>query len=45
MNLILFAVQSLAALVDLARAIVELALLLKGSMTPENGGVQTGEEE
>lgn len=45
MNLILFAAQLLAALLDLAVAVVELVLTLKGRKSPEGSGADAGKEE
>lgn len=45
MNLILFAAQLLAALLDLAAAIVELVLILKGSKSSESVEAENGEGE
>ena len=45
MNLILFAAQLLAALLDAAAAAFELVFLLKGSKSPESVENDNGEEE
>ena len=44
-NLILFAAQLLAALLDAAAAVFELVLLLKGSKSPESVENDDGKEE
>ena len=45
MNLILFAAQLLAALLEAATAVVELVLLLKGRKAPKDSKADTGREE
>ena len=45
MNLILFAAQLLAALLDLAAAIVGLVFMLKGSKSPGGIEANAGKEE
>ena len=45
MNLILFAAQLLAALLEAATAVIELALLLKERKSPESSEADTGREE
>ena len=45
MNLILFAAQLLAALLEAATAVIELFLLLKGRKSPESSKADTGREE
>ena len=45
MNLILFAAQLLAALLETATAVIELALLLKGRKSSESSEADTGREE
>ena len=45
MNLILFAAQLLAALLEAARAVIELVSLLKGRKSPESSETDTGREE
>ena len=45
MNLILFAAQLLAALLEAATAVIELALLLKVRKSSESSEADTGREE
>ena len=45
MNLILFAAQLLAALLEAATAVIELALLLKERKSPEGSEADTGRGE
>lgn len=45
MNLILFAAQLLAALLETATAVIELVSLLKGRKSPEGSEIDTGREE
>ena len=45
MNLILFAAQLLAALLEAATAVIELVSLLKGRKSPEGSEINTGREE
>lgn len=42
MNLILFAAQLLAALLEAATAVIELVSLLKGRKSPESSEADTG---
>ena len=45
MNLILFAAQLLAALLEAATAVIELVSLLKGRESPKSSETDTGREE
>lgn len=45
MNLILFAAQLLAALLETATAVIELVSLLKERKSPKGSEIDTGREE